>query len=80
MLLSSGPCAFGNRKSMARTVYPIELNKGFSSKIPMYISPEYGWSILWLKHCEYDYKDDDNSLNNGNSVNKYLHGFIIFLL
>ena len=73
-----------------RTVYPRELNKGFSSKFRENFrlrqessrvrkvssqvrqeAPDEGWRSHRPKHCEYNNKDEDNSLNN--LENTYIH-------
>ena len=58
-----------------RTVYPRGLNKELGSKFCKgYLiwlegswvwqeTPVEGWWVYWLKHCVYNNKDEDNSLN-----------------
>ena len=57
-----------------RTINPCGLNKGFVSKFFVdsrvwQETPEEGWRIHRLKHCEYNNKDEDNSLNTVNDKN-----------
>ena len=48
-----------------RTGDPRGFNKGRSSKFHessrVQQTPEKGWRIYWLKHCENNNKDEDNS-------------------
>ena len=47
-----------------RTNNPCGLNKGRDSKFHVgsriQQTPEEGWRAYKLKHCEYNYKDEDN--------------------
>ena len=51
-----------------RTIYPYGLKKGFGQKF--YVgsrvwqkTPKESWRTNWLKCCEYNNKDEDNSPN-----------------
>ena len=61
-----------------RTIYPHELNEGFGSKFcvgfwDQHETLEEGQMTHRLKLCEYNYKDEDNSLNILNDKIIQLH-------
>ena len=54
-----------------RKIYPLGLNKDFGSKFHVgsqvrHETPEESQRTHQLKHCEYNNKDEDNSLNTLN--------------
>ena len=54
-----------------RTSDPYGLNKGRGSKFRegsrVQQTPEDGWRTYWPKRCDYDNKDEDNSLKTINN-------------